>query len=152
MPKLLFLLLLMLQVVVKDNKVTLVWDANSETDLSGYKVYVGHSSRVYDPAITTVGVTPSPTYTVTNLANGTYYFAVTAFNNTGLESGYSNEVSATVMLYDLNNDGWVNVIDLQLLVNAILGISNVVGADLNGDGSVNVIDLQLLVNTILSGS
>ena len=50
--------------------------------------------------------------------------------------------------YDLNHDGAVNVLDLQLLVNAILSGAGG-GADFNGDGVVNVLDLQLLVNRIL---
>jgi hypothetical protein len=50
--------------------------------------------------------------------------------------------------YDLNHDGAVNVLDLQLLVNAILSGAGG-GADFNGDGAVNVLDLQLLVNRIL---
>ena len=29
--------------------VTLLWDANTESDLAGYKVYVGVASGVYDP-------------------------------------------------------------------------------------------------------
>jgi hypothetical protein len=51
--------------------------------------------------------------------------------------------------YDLNRDGAVNVLDLQILVNAILTGSSEAGKDLNGDGGVNVLDLQLLVNRIL---
>ena len=51
--------------------------------------------------------------------------------------------------YDLNHDGAVNVLDLQILVNAILSGTGGGGADFNGDGAVNVIDLQLLVNRIL---
>jgi hypothetical protein len=53
--------------------------------------------------------------------------------------------------YDLNHDGSVNVIDVQLLVNAILGLSQVSGTDFNGDGRSDVLDLQLLVNRILGG-
>lgn len=73
--------------------VKLAWDANTETNLSGYKVYYGTSSRTYGTPINAGNVT---TYTVTNLSNGTYYFAVTAYNTTGQESGYSNEVVATL--------------------------------------------------------
>jgi len=58
--------------------VTLAWNANSETNLSGYRLYYGTSSRGYQ----TNGTTTNTTFTVTNLVNGTtYYFAVTAFTN-----------------------------------------------------------------------
>lgn len=83
------------QVVVKDNKLTLAWDPNAETDLSGYKVYKGTAAGVYGPAIATVPVMTAPTYQVTGLVNGIYYFVVTAYNQYG-ESGHSNEVSAKV--------------------------------------------------------
>ena len=69
--------------------VNLQWDANPETDLAGYKVYWGNSSRVYGTPVTLGKVT---TYKVENLTTpGVYFFAVTAFNSTG-ESPYSNEV------------------------------------------------------------
>ena len=73
--------------------VVLAWDANSETDLAGYKVYYGTVSRTYGSPVTVGNTT---TYTAQNLAPGTYYFTVTAYNTAGAESGYSNEVSTTI--------------------------------------------------------
>jgi hypothetical protein len=70
--------------------VTLEWDPNTESDLAGYKMYVGSASGVYGAPID-VGL--ATTYTVTNLQSGhTYYFAVSAYNSARLESGKSNEV------------------------------------------------------------
>jgi hypothetical protein len=132
--------------------VTLQWDANTETDLAGYKIYYGTASGVYG---TPVVSGTSTTYTVTGLAAGTYYFAVTAYNTSGLESGYSNEVyttiAATTTVCDANSDGIVNVLDLQILINAILGIQTIPTGkgDLNSDGKVDVLDLQSLSNVIL---
>src|SRR4030095_15024802 len=37
------------------------------------------------------------TYTVARLKPGTYYFCVTAYYTTGIETNYSNEVSTTVL-------------------------------------------------------
>ena len=74
-------------------QVTLAWDANSEPDLSGYKLYYGTSPGNY-PNVITLGLVT--TYTVTNLTDGvTYYFALTAFDTEGFESDKSNEVSYT---------------------------------------------------------
>ena len=50
---------------------------------------------------------------------------------------------------DINMDGMVNVIDVVLTVNIILGNTSDPSADINGDGVVNVIDIVLLVNMIL---
>ena len=56
---------------------------------------------------------------------------------------------------DLSLDGLVNILDVQLCVNVILGNEtdpDIVGrADLTGDGGVNVLDLQAIVNIILAG-
>lgn len=70
--------------------VTLAWDANTETDLAGYNLYIGTNTRQYS---TVIPAGLATTITTTNLALGvTNYFAVTAFNTAGLESDFSNEV------------------------------------------------------------
>jgi hypothetical protein len=55
---------------------------------------------------------------------------------------------------DLNQDGLVDIIDLQLCVNVVLGTevtpAIVSRADLNADGAVNILDVQSLVNAILA--
>lgn len=72
-------------------QVTLVWDANTEPELAGYKVYSGTVSGTYPTSVSVGNVT---TYTVLNLTDGVvYYFAVTALDSFGNESGYSNEVA-----------------------------------------------------------
>lgn len=79
------------------NTATLAWDANTEPDLAGYKVYWGKSSGHYDNTpVPTVAPSANPTFTTPALSNGTWYFAVTAYNTAGLESGYSNEVSKAI--------------------------------------------------------
>ena len=53
---------------------------------------------------------------------------------------------------DVNGDGVVNVQDVQLCVNQVLGLSPTTPeADVNSDGSVNVLDVQLIVNILLGG-
>ncbi|TAK08866.1 MAG: hypothetical protein EPO39_03635, partial [Candidatus Manganitrophaceae bacterium] len=72
----------------------LTWDANKEADLAGYRVYVGLLPGVYSPPVNVGKVT---SWTVPNLTAGvTYYFAVTAYNTAGLESGYSIQVSKLI--------------------------------------------------------
>jgi hypothetical protein len=53
---------------------------------------------------------------------------------------------------DLNDDGMVNVLDVVVLVNIVLGQAGEDPAgDLNGDGLINVLDVVILVNIILGG-
>jgi Purple acid Phosphatase, N-terminal domain len=73
--------------------VSLSWRPNSEPELAGYKVYYGGAPGSYGISIT-VGM--QTTHTVTGLNAGTYYFAVTAYDNSGNETGFSNEVSKTI--------------------------------------------------------
>ena len=45
----------------------------------------------------------------------------------------------------------INAIDVQRLVNVILGLSSCTGnCDINRDGRVDVLDLQRLANVVLS--
>ena len=57
---------------------------------------------------------------------------------------------------DVNDDWNINVTDVTLLVNYILGKANshfIVGnADVNGDGEITVTDVTALVNIILNGN
>ena len=75
---------------------TLTWNANTESDLAGYRVYRATSSGTYGAPIATIqGNTTS--YIATGLQFGTtYFFVVTAFDIAGNESAYSNEVSKSI--------------------------------------------------------
>jgi hypothetical protein len=99
-------------------EVTLAWDANSEENLAGYKLYYesGTSGAPYDGTGLTEGDSPIiiyvetpaeaeasthvledpalPVFPLSGLVDGaTYYFALTAFDTDGLESDYSDEIS-----------------------------------------------------------
>ncbi len=54
------------------------------------------------------------------------------------------------LLGDINDDGVINVLDVVVLVNIVLGIEDEIPAgDLNSDGVINVLDVVILVNMIL---
>jgi hypothetical protein len=75
-------------------QVTLAWDPNTESDLGGYRVHYGTANGNYTVHTDVHNVTTS---SVTELTAGqTYYFAVTAYDASGNESGYSNQVSYSV--------------------------------------------------------
>ncbi|MEJ2111656.1 MAG: dockerin type I domain-containing protein [Acidobacteriota bacterium] len=131
--------------------VSLAWDPSISSSVVGYKLYYGNASGSYDSFHT---ITNQSSYTVTDLVADTYFFAVTAFDSMGNESGFSNEVSAIVAnsttTCDINSDSSVNAIDIQAMVNIVLGIiSSGNENDLNSDGRIDVLDLQILNNVIL---
>lgn len=70
-------------------------DGSPLTDLSGYRIYYGTSPGVYGTMRDVGNVMSS---TVTNLADGSpYYFVVTAYDLSGNESGFSNEVNKIIL-------------------------------------------------------
>jgi len=75
-------------------QVALAWDPNTEADLAGYKIHYGNTSGSYSAHIDVHNVT---NYTITGLVEGqNYYLAASAYDSSGNESGYSNEVSYSV--------------------------------------------------------
>ena len=75
---------------------TLTWDPNTDTDLAGYKIYRATASGVYGAALGTVPA-GTVTYQATGLsANTTYFFVITAYDDAGNESSFSNEVSRLI--------------------------------------------------------
>jgi hypothetical protein len=87
--------------VVTAGRATLSWnrptkntDGTRLTNLAGYKIYYGTSPGNYSEII---DVGKATTHTIADLTDGfTYYFVATAYNTSGYESGYSNEVSKTI--------------------------------------------------------
>jgi hypothetical protein len=72
----------------------LSWDASPEPDIVGYRVYMGTASGIYKSVFSVGTVT---TFTVADLpAGATYFFAVTAYDSGGVESGLSDEVNKTI--------------------------------------------------------
>lgn len=73
---------------------TLAWDANQEPDVAGYILYYGDACGHYTNSIDVGNVT---TTIASNLVEGaSYFFAVTAYNTSRLESAPSNEVTTKV--------------------------------------------------------
>ena len=50
---------------------------------------------------------------------------------------------------DFDNDGFINVVDVIILINNILDNGSIQDFDLNGDSNVNILDVVILVNIIL---
>ena len=112
----------------KLHSVTLAWDAMNDPTIAGFNLYYGVSSRSYTNA---VSVDNMYTGVVTGLVEGvTYFFAVTASDTNGLESDFSNEISWTVIPFNITYLGvrvewWTNMayiskqtFDLKSFTNA----------------------------------
>jgi hypothetical protein len=99
----LLLLFLCVGVSAEPSKIEgLAWDANTETNLAGYKVYydVDGSGPPYNGTGLPEGASPIDVgnvtefnFTTIDLKNYSYWFVVTAYSTEGFESDYSNEVT-----------------------------------------------------------
>ena len=75
--------------------VTLIWEANSEANIAGYKLHWGTVNKIPFTDKTDVG--NATQHTITDLAEDTtYYFAVSAYDTEGGHSVYSNIVEYIV--------------------------------------------------------
>jgi len=96
MKKFLLVLALLAVSALPAGATTLQWDANTEPDLAGYKLHYGRTAGTYE---FTIDVGNVLTYIINPPTDGTWYFAATAYDATGNESGYSNEVSAATTTF-----------------------------------------------------
>jgi hypothetical protein len=89
-------LTLVVNPTVTSSSAMLTWNANSESDLAGYKIYRATATGAYGVPLAIV-----PTGTSGYVANGlqigtTYFFVITAYDNSGNESAFSSEVSKSI--------------------------------------------------------
>ena len=81
-------------VAVSPVALTLAWDPSSDPSVVGYRLYDGMASLNYTNV---VDVGSNLSVTISGLVAGaTYYFAVTAYDSTGLESTFSGQISYVV--------------------------------------------------------
>ncbi len=78
--------------------------------------------------------------------NGLQVFVRTAQIDGAVVGGIIEQICE---LCDVNCDGLINIFDLQLVINCILGSGSCDRCDLNSDGLYNIFDLQLVINCIL---
>lgn len=73
-------------------QVTLAWNANTEPEVVGYKIYYGEASRSY-PSFVKVEGRETTTCNISDLPDGrALYFAATAYDASGTESDFSEEL------------------------------------------------------------
>jgi hypothetical protein len=107
------------------SSVTFVWAPNSENDIAGYKIYYGERGRSYTTQMKLGNVTSAK---VTGLkTSATYYFFLTAYNTSGLESDFSDEV-----IYPVNSPPLAHAQQLTVFGGKSISIA-LTGSDPDGD-------------------
>lgn len=124
------------------NDLVLSWTAG--TGAESHDVYFG---TVNPPP--SIGNQAGSTYEPSSLdAETTYFWRVDEVNIGGTTEG--DVWSFTTRVFgDVDGDNIVNAVDIQLVINAVLGISADPAADLNGDNVINSVDIQLIINRVL---
>jgi hypothetical protein len=156
------LILTSMAATVEAGPVTLLWDANTEPDVTGYYVNIGTAPGVYTQKIDVGNVTSWSTSTID--LSVPRYFAVQAYNRSGIQSGVSAEVVlaagaaitpdfGTDHKADLlwqHSDGWLSVWNMDRTKLVSSGLLNpgqvadptwqiVATCDMNADGSTDII-------------
>jgi hypothetical protein len=140
------LVVLILQVnhIAQAATVRISWLSNTESDLAGYKVYYGPVSHNYSLS-KDVGL--ALTTDIAGLSNGTtYYLAVTAYDSSGNESAYSQEVQAVIpeaggaepAPADTDADGIPDNVEILWGLDPSDPLDSI--QDLDGDGVVNLVE------------
>ncbi len=71
-------------------------------------------------------------------------------SRTDVFSSYFNDGGGEFSPADVNTDGQVNAVDVQLVINAALGLDiGALDADLSDDGAIDAVDVQLVINAAL---
>ena len=126
-------------------EISLEWSLPEDDDFSYFQIY--RDDQLYAQTI-------ESTFVDTDVPSvPTLAYTVTAFDYGGNESSQSNiyEVEAHI-LGDLNDDFVLNVVDVVMVVEYILYMTDydMTYADMNGDGLINVLDILVLVDIILT--
>ena len=107
MKKLLIILAMvfMASMVSAVPQVTFTWDANTEADLAGYRIYFSDAEGNYvyggNTSVNFLAEIPCPpndttccTWTAPNMTGTGYFYVATAYDTAGFESLPSNEINS----------------------------------------------------------
>lgn len=80
------------------SNVTIEWNANSEPDLAGYRLYqsTASGSYIFGQGNEVLDILAGTITGTINVADGTYFWVLTAYDTEHNESGPSNEVTMTL--------------------------------------------------------
>ncbi len=87
-----FIVLLFATIGYASTNVTLAWDASTDTNVAGYKVYYGTVSGIYTSTVTVPGRTNTSVVRTNMVPWRYYYFAASDYASNGIESLPSPEI------------------------------------------------------------
>jgi hypothetical protein len=89
------ILTLLIATVASAARIHVIWNPNTEPDLAGYRIYHGTESGQYGEPVD-VGNVTGHVMEITPEYGATHYFAVTAYDTSGNESGFSPTMGVLV--------------------------------------------------------
>ena len=93
------------------------------------------------------GIVHSVFLVVFAYSNFSNYFSVVSIESAVFDFAEDTDF---IQLGDVNSDGIINVLDIVVVVNIILGMDEFnILADINSDGNIDVLDIVHIVNLIL---
>ena len=112
------------------NPTVLSWNANSESDLAGYKLYYGFVGGPYTFFLVNIPLNalPNPLAPRWNIDTSSipeeisYVFVLTAYDNAGNESGYSNETK--VFRINRSKPDSPTGLSIEVSVNVNINVNN----------------------------
>ena len=130
-----------------DDAMILLVDDATFTQLAGNPV----AYRVYCDGVLISEVANATQLDVATLSEaGEHQVAVTAVYASGAESAPRVIAVQFTTPYDLNGDGKVDIADINVIINMVLGKSaKSAAADFTGDGAIDISDINALINAIL---
>ena len=121
--------------------VSFAWNPSAGTNIAGYKIHYGTSSRSYTNSVAVGNVTNA---TISGLVGGfTYYFAATAIDLFGLESNYSSEATNPAPAI-VNQPPTLNVLN-DLTLNENSGLQTIPFSGVSSGASNEVQSLTVSV-------
>lgn len=129
----------------------IVFDGDTKVPIGGARIQLNSlaSARVTcSPGGAYSIIVPGGTHTLVAKAPG-YGELVRVVSAASGNVTAQNFPLMVVSMLDINEDGEVNAVDVQLVINAVLGLAITGNANVNGDGGVDATDIQLVINGAL---
>lgn len=82
-----------------NNNAVLSWNANTDPDIAGYKLYYGRAAGSYLGSVT-VGLVTTTTLLAQLVQDGMWFFGISGFDTSNNESAISSAVSKRIIQVD----------------------------------------------------